>query len=181
MSCQGFTVAEIAPLDELVADIDLIGPELARVEVGLEARIRHYAFEESFAGEVIRLSPMLDPNKHTFRAEVAVANDERLLRPGMFVEVIVVVEQRPDVVVVPRDAIANRAGNPVAFVLDGQRVSEPEVSALGLGDDDQVQVLDGVARGRPGRGAGSGDLDRRLADPGRRQLNGRFAWPLERR
>ena len=143
---QNFTVAEIAPLDELVADIDLIGPELARVEVGLAARIRHYAFEESFTGEVIRLSPMLDPNKHTFRAEVAVANDERLLRPGMFVEVIVVVEQRSDVVVVPRDAIANRAGKRVAFVLDGQRVSRRDLR-LGLGDDDKVQVLDGVAEG----------------------------------
>ena len=142
----GFTVAEIAPLDELVADIDLIGPELARVEVGLAARIRHYAFEQSFEGEVIRLSPMLDPNKHTFRAEVAVANDERLLRPGMFVEVIVVVEQRPDVVVVPRDAIASRAGKSVAFVLDGQRVSRRDLR-LGLGDDDKVQVLDGVAEG----------------------------------
>lgn len=142
----GFTVAEIAPLDELVADIDLIGPELARVAVGLEARIRHYAFKESFAGEVIRLSPMLDPNKHTFRAEVAVANEEGLLRPGMFVEVIVVVEQRPDVVVVPRDAVVHRAGDPVAFVLDGQKVSQRKLR-LGLGDDDKVQVLDGVAEG----------------------------------
>ena len=142
----GFTVAEVAPLDELVADIDLIGPELARVQVGLAARIRHYAFEESFTGEVIRLSPMLDPNKHTFRAEVAVANAERLLRPGMFVEVVVVVEQRPDVVVVPRDAIANRAGKSVVFVLDGQQVSRRDIR-LGLGDDDKVQVLDGVAEG----------------------------------
>lgn len=142
----GFTVAEIAALDELVADIDLIGPELARVGVGLAARIRHYAFEESFAGEVIRLAPMLDPVKHTFRAEVSVANTERLLRPGMFVEVIVVVEQRPDVVVVSRDAVANRAGRPVAFVLDGQRVSRRDLR-LGLGDDDKVQVLEGVAEG----------------------------------
>ena len=142
----GFTVAEIAPLDELVADIDLIGPELARVEVGLVARIRHYAFEESFTGEVIRLSPVLDPNKHTFRAEVVVANDQRLLRPGMFVEVIVVVEQRPDVVVVPREAIANRAGRSVAFVLDGQRVSRRDLR-LGLGDDDKVQILEGVGEG----------------------------------
>jgi len=141
-----FRVAEIAPLDELVADIDLIGPELARVEVGLAARIRHYAFEESFIGEVIRLSPMLDPVKHTFRAEVSVANEKRLLRPGMFVEVIVVVEQRADVVVLSRDAIANRAGKSVAFVLDGQRVSRRDIR-LGLGDDDVVEVLDGVAVG----------------------------------
>ena len=142
----GFVVAEIAPVDELVADIDLIGPELARVEVGLAARIRHYAYEDLFAGEVIRLSPTLDPVKHTFRAEVSVANAERLLRPGMFVEVVVVVEQRADVVVVPRDAVANRAGRSVVFILDGQRVSRRNVR-LGLGDDDKVQVLEGVADG----------------------------------
>ena len=142
----GFVVAEIAPVDELVADIDLIGPELARVEVGLAARIRHYAYEDLFAGEVIRLSPTLDPVKHTFRAEVSVANAERLLRPGMFVEVVVVVEQRQDVVVVPRDAVANRAGRSVVFILDGQSVSRRNVR-LGLGDDDKVQVLEGVADG----------------------------------
>lgn len=143
----GFAVAEIAPLDELIADIDLIGPELGRVEVGLAARIRHYAFDDTlFAGEVIRLSPVLDPVKHTFRAEVTVANAERLLRPGMFVEVVLVVEQRQDVVVVPRDAIANRAGKTVVFAMDGQRVSRRDVR-LGLGDDDKVQVLDGVAVG----------------------------------
>ena len=143
----GFAVAEIAPLDELIADIDLIGPELGRVEVGLAARIRHYAFDDTlFPGEVIRLSPVLDPVKHTFRAEVTVDNAERLLRPGMFVEVVVVIEQRKDVVVVPRDAIANRAGNTVVFAMDGQRVKRREVR-LGLGDDDKVQVLDGVAEG----------------------------------
>ena len=143
----GSTVAEIAPLDELIADIDLIGPELARVQVGLSARVRHYAFDDVlFPGQVIRLSPVLDPVKHTFRAEVSVGNARGLLRPGMFVEVIVVVEQRADVVVVPREAVSNRGGRTVVFALDGQRVSRREVR-LGLGDDDKVQVLDGVAVG----------------------------------
>ena len=142
----GFVVAEIAPLDELIADIDLIGPELARVEVGLAARIRHYAFDELFPGEVIRLSPMLDPVKHTFRAEVTVANGDGKLRPGMFVEVVVVVEQRQDVVVVPREAVVNRAGRSVVFALDGMRVSRRNVR-IGLGDDDMIQVMDGVAEG----------------------------------
>ncbi|MYD98131.1 MAG: efflux RND transporter periplasmic adaptor subunit [Gammaproteobacteria bacterium] len=143
----GFSVAEIAPLDVLIADIDLIGPELGRVSVGLAARIRHYAFDDTlFDGEVIRLSPVLDPVKHTFRAEVTVANAERLLRPGMFVEVVIVIEQRQDVVVVSRDAVANRAGKTVVFAMDGQRVSRRDVR-LGLGDDDKVQVLDGVAVG----------------------------------
>ena len=143
----GFVVAEVAPLDELIADIDLIGPELARVHPGLKARIRHYAFlDVAMTGEVIRLSPTMDPVKHTFRAEVAVANDAGLLRPGMFVEVTVVVEQRADVSVVPRQAVASRGGKNVVFLLDGQRVNQREV-ALGLGDDDKVQVIDGLALG----------------------------------
>ena len=133
-------------MDELIADIDLIGPELAHVEVGLAARIRHYAFDELFPGEVIRISPILDPVKHTFRAEVSVANDEGMLRPGMFVEVVVVVEQRQDVLVVPRESVANRAGRSVVFALDGQRVSRRN-GRLGLGDDDIVQILEGVAEG----------------------------------
>lgn len=143
----GFVVAEVAPLDELIADIDLIGPELARVRPGLEARIRHYAFEDvAMTGEVIRLSPTMDPIKHTFRAEVAVGNDAMLLRPGMFVEVTVVVEQRADVNVVPRQSVAQRGGRNVVFLLDGQRVARRDVS-LGLGDDAQVQVLEGLNLG----------------------------------
>ena len=143
----GFAAAEIAPLDELIADVDLIGPELARVQPGLVARVRHYAFEDAkIDGKVIRLSPTMDPIKHTFRAEVAVDNDATLLRPGMFVEVTVVVEQRADVNVVPRQAVTNRGGKNVVFLLDGQRVSRRDVS-LGLGDDDQVQVSNGLALG----------------------------------
>ena len=143
----GFTVARIAPLTELVADIDLVGPELGRVREGLATRIRHYAFEgDDISGEVIRLAPSVDTNTHTFRAEVAVSNPKLLLRPGMFVEVTIIAEQRLDVPVVPRESVARRGGKTVVFVLTGQRVARRDIS-LGLGDDEQVEVLAGVAAG----------------------------------
>ena len=41
----GFEVARIAPIGRLVADIDLVGPELARVRPGQTVQIRHYAFD----------------------------------------------------------------------------------------------------------------------------------------
>lgn len=140
----GFVAAEIAALDQLIADVDLIGPELAKVRPGQTVRIRHYAFDATaLAGRVIRLSPTMDPVKRTFRAEVAVDNTAMTLRPGMFVEVTVVVERRPDVSVVPRQAVASRGGRDVVFLLDGQRVNRRDVR-LGLGDDEIVQVLDGL-------------------------------------
>ena len=95
---------------------------------------------------MLRLSPTLDPNRRTFRAEVAVDNETGLLRPGMFVEVAVLVEQRRDVNVVPRQAVASRGGRNVVFLLDGQRVSRREVR-LGLGDDAKVEIASGLAAG----------------------------------
>jgi HlyD family secretion protein len=40
----GQVVAQIAPLDPLVADVDLIGDDIALVRVGLEARARSHAW-----------------------------------------------------------------------------------------------------------------------------------------
>jgi membrane fusion protein (multidrug efflux system) len=143
----GFQVARIAPTGTLIADIDLVGPELSRVRPGQKGRVRHFAWEaRTFEGTVVRLSPEVDPQTHTFRAEVAVANDEGLLRPGMFVEVTLVVEQRADVPLVPREAVTERGGRRVVFLLDGQRVAEREV-VLGLGDDEVVEVVQGLVAG----------------------------------
>lgn len=143
----GFSVATIASLDQLIADINLIGPELSRVQPGQRVRIRHYAFDDlTVNAEVLRISPELDAQTHTFRAEVIIDNDQGLLRPGMFVEVAIITEQRVQVPVLPREAVTRRSSGNVVFLVDGQRAKQ-QLVRLGLGDDDKVQVLDGVITG----------------------------------
>ncbi|GIT38961.1 MAG: hypothetical protein Ct9H300mP8_01570 [Gammaproteobacteria bacterium] len=44
------------------------------------------------------------------------------------------------------DAVTERAGRDVVFVIDGQRARRQEVS-LGLGNDDWIEVVDGVSPG----------------------------------
>lgn len=140
----GFELARIGPVDMLVAEINLIGPDLSKIKIGQSTRIRHYAYRDVLhEGTVTHLSPTLDPTNHTFRAEVEVENENGLLRPGMYVEVFVILEQRVDVIVVPRSSVTQRSGNNIVFVLDGQRVRQREVQ-LGLGDDYKVQILEGV-------------------------------------
>jgi membrane fusion protein (multidrug efflux system) len=143
----GFEVALIAPTDHLVADVDLVGQDIARVSVGLSVRVKHFAWEgQDFPGKVIRLAPMIDPVTRALRAEVEVKNPDGKLRPGMFVEVEIIKEQRKDVPVVPREAVTDRGGKWVVFILKGQRVAMKEV-ALGLGDDDIVEIREGIAVG----------------------------------
>ena len=143
----GFEVAEIAPVETLIADIDLIGAEISRIKVGQETRIRHNAYENlRFPGRVLRLSPKIDPNTRTFRAEINVENYNRRLLPGMFVEVLVVVEKRSNVPVVPRQSVTRRGGNHVVFIVDGQRVSE-RIVTLGLSDASNHEIIEGLSIG----------------------------------
>ena len=143
----GFEVARIAPTDTLVADVDLVAQDISRVEEGLSARVRHYAWkDEVFTGRVARLDPVIDPVTRALRTEVEVLNPQGKLRPGMFVEVTIIREQRRDVPCVPREAVVNRGGKWVVFVLNGQRVNKKEV-ILGLGDDNIVEIQEGIAEG----------------------------------
>jgi RND family efflux transporter MFP subunit len=131
----------------LIADVDLIGDDIAAVRVGLDARARYHAWSDTpFAGRVLRLAPTVDQRTRALRAEVEIENTEQRLRPGMFVEVTLIGERRENVPVVPRTALADRGGRRVVFVLEGQRVAMREV-AVGLGDDVYVEVRRGVEAG----------------------------------
>jgi len=143
----GFVVAQVAPTGRLVADIDIVGSDVARIAEGLPVRVFHHAFgEREFSGRVERLSPAINELTRAMRAEVGIDNSDGLLRPGMFVEARVLIEHREGVAVVPREAVAERAGKRVVFVLQGRRVVRKEVE-LGLGDDRMVEVTAGVTLG----------------------------------
>lgn len=143
----GLLVAQIASLDVLEAYVDLIGPDLSRVKEGQSVRVSHYAFSDvDIVGEVVRLSPKVDPQTHTFQAVIEVDNQERVLRPGMFIQADIITEQRRDVPVVSYEAISRRGRDSVVFVLDGQRVERRTVQ-LGLADDDHQEVIEGVKPG----------------------------------
>ena len=145
---QGTDLAQIAPTDALVADVDLVGADVLRVRQGMGVRVRHHAWETGTvaSGVVQRLAPTLDPTTRALRAEVLVENPEGQLRPGMFVEVTIVAERRDEVTVVPREAVTERGGRKVVFVVRGQKVERREV-ALGFGDDQEVEILEGVESG----------------------------------
>jgi RND family efflux transporter MFP subunit len=143
----GQVIAQVAPTDPLVADVDLVGKDLARVALGTPARVRYHAFgARDFPGTLRRFAPAIDERTRALRAEVEVANGDGLLRPGMFVEVTLIVARHDDVPLLPREAVTVRGGQPVVFALGGQRALQRAVT-LGLGDDRIVEVTGGVQAG----------------------------------
>ncbi|OBP13485.1 hypothetical protein A5320_18220 [Rheinheimera sp. SA_1] len=143
----GQLIAEVASLDTVVADVDLVGKDIARVSPGFSVNVKYYAWKnQNFQGTVQRLHPTIDQQSRALKAEIAVKNPDHLLKPGMFVEVAIVANRRENVPVVPQQAVTRRGGREVVFVLNGQRVEQRYVE-LGLRSDNMVEVTRGVGNG----------------------------------
>ncbi|MGB8168291.1 MAG: HlyD family efflux transporter periplasmic adaptor subunit [Chthoniobacteraceae bacterium] len=97
---QGQVLFEVAPLDEMILEIDVPDREISRVETGLPVRFRLEAFAgEPWSGEVSKLHPQSEQRdgRNVFIAEVPVRNADRQLelRPGMRGRAVIRSDRRP--------------------------------------------------------------------------------------
>ena len=94
--------------------------ELARLTIGQEAEARIDAFPDRvFKTHVSRINPSIDPLSGTVRVLLDFDEaDKPLLRDAAFARVKLVMEVRPDVLLLPRDAILEEEGRKYVFLLD---------------------------------------------------------------
>lgn len=145
----GQLIAQIADLSSLEANIGLVSTERKKIEIGDPVRIRPSAAydEETYEGNLERILPLVDEQSHTYPVVVVVPNEDLSLQPRSFVEVEIIIEQRLQVPYVSHDSVKkNRNNHDVVFVVEGQRVQERRVR-LGLQDDENVEILEGVELG----------------------------------
>ena len=137
----------IVAMDTLKIRMPISERDMGRVRPGLHAQLRVDAYpEEVFTGQVQRLSPLIDPTSRSGEVEINIANPNHRLKPGMFAKVTLILEQRQDVVVIPRDALRLDAQGAAVFVVqDG--VAHLRRVATGLQTDTEVEILDALAPG----------------------------------
>lgn len=147
-----YTIVKASPL-RLRAEI----PESAAAEVrpgtGLSFTT-DAAPGQVFHAIVRQLNPAVDPRSRSLTAEARLVESDARLKPGMFVQVQVVVARQTPVVVVPKEAVYAVAGLTKIFVVRDGAVKEFRVepgAALG----DWMVVPDAI---RPGDRVATSDL-----------------------
>lgn len=122
--------------------------DMSLIRSGMPVDVSFDAFpERAFAGTVKRVYPSVDPSTRTFQVEVAVANPDEAVRPGMFARVGINVGEM-DNIVVPDRAIVKQtgSGNRYVYVLSNGHVSFNRVE-LGQRLDNAYELLGGVEDG----------------------------------
>ncbi len=147
----GAQLLSIVDFDTLVARVYVPEKELDRLRVGQDAEIVGKAAKGRHGvGQLRRIAPVVDASTGTVKLTIGlptelVGGDTGFL-PGMYAEVTLTTEIRPQAVLLPKQAMVYDEEQPFVFIADGDRVKRVQVT-LGLTDRDHAEVIDGVALG----------------------------------
>ena len=150
----GAAIVTLESLDPIYVDFRLPQDALSRVTVGQAVHITADAFPGSvFSGRVTSIDPEVDPSTRNFEVEARIANPQRRLKPGMFVDTAVESGAPQRYLTLPQTAISySPYGDTVFVVRPGAKAADdPTVEQvfvrLGPTRGDQVAVLHGLSAG----------------------------------
>ena len=144
----GTTLALIADLSTLIIIANVVESDVGKVKVGQEARVSVDAFVgRRFHGTVIHIPPQTEVEAGIahFKVKVAVPGDEarEFLRVGMTADIELLIDERPDVLKAPSEAVIQKKGKSYLKRADG---TEVEVQ-VGLDTGLDAEIVSGVAEG----------------------------------
>jgi RND family efflux transporter MFP subunit len=103
---------------------------------------------KTFVGPITFIYPHLDHMTRTAMVRVTLDNPKHELSPGMYATANIMTKPVTDAVWVPREAVIDTGTRQIAFVVMSQGHFEPRKVRMGvMGDDDRVQILEGLAPG----------------------------------
>jgi RND family efflux transporter MFP subunit len=148
----------IAPGTPLMTIVDIrtvlakVGvPERAvnKVAVGSVVDVTVESVRVTRKGRVESVGPAPDPRTKAYPVDIVIDNPSEDLKPGMFARIGLTLGVNENAVVIPRQAVVERLGNQVVYVVrpGDPAVVEERVVILGLVEGDLAEVLGGVTEG----------------------------------
>lgn len=141
------TLFTMADLSTVWVRADFPEQQAGRLKAGLTVEVRVSAYPDTtFRGVITYVGAVIDPATRTIMARAEVPNLDGRLRPEMFAEVLLVMDEQAGLTV-PRAAVQQMGNRQVAFVVQGPRRFESREVTLGQASSEYVQVITGLAAG----------------------------------
>jgi len=142
---------------EVVANV----PEsrIGQIKEGQSAAMQITAYPgQEFPGEVTSIAPQANQDTRTFEVKVTPTKGADLLRGGMYANVSILAEEKPNTLLAPRTAITTINDEPAVFVVKSDNTVEQRQVTTGLFDKDNIEILSGLKEGETVVTAGQASL-----------------------
>jgi membrane fusion protein, multidrug efflux system len=154
---EGDPIVSLQSIDPIFVNFSLPQQHLTQIRTGLTVRITFDALaDRAIEGKITAINPEVDAATRNIRVQATVANRQDLLRPGMFVNVAVVLPALENVLAVPATAVLYAPYSDSVFVVEKKQnqnngqpglVVRQQVVQLGEKRGDFVSVVSGLKAG----------------------------------
>jgi cobalt-zinc-cadmium efflux system membrane fusion protein len=152
------SIVTVADLGILRANFNVYEKDLASIKLGQKIIVKTIAYpDKEFEGQIVFVSPQIDPSTRAIKIRADVKNPEYLLRFGMFVTGMVLNTTSGEALVIPEEAAQEVNGQAVVFVPgpqdQGDFLIKPVKTGRKIGG--QIEVLEGLQEAESVVGKGS--------------------------
>ena len=154
---EGEAIVSLQSLDPIFVNFALPQQQLSSIKAGLAIRVTTDALPgELIQGKITAINPQVDAATRNIRVQATVANADERLRPGMYVNVAVVLPGREKVLAIPATAVLYAPYSDSVFIVEDPTEPNPDrpvkvvrqqFTQLGEKHGDFVAVKSGLKEG----------------------------------
>jgi cobalt-zinc-cadmium efflux system membrane fusion protein len=143
---------------------DIYERDIAKIRIGQEVEATVPAYPgETFKGKISFISDVLNEETRTITVRSEVENREYKLKPGMFVNINILLNHQSKTLVLPLEAVLDEGDDHIVFLkVDGKYI--PRIIKTGIRNNGLVEVLAGVEEGAEVVTIGNFQLKSKLYD-----------------
>jgi membrane fusion protein (multidrug efflux system) len=152
----GMPIVPLQSLDPVFVNFSVPQQELHHVPVGAEVRVTSEGLEKTaLTGKITAVDSVVDPSTRNLQVQATFANPSLALRPGMFVDTEVLLQDGSMVIPIPSSSIQYAPYGDSVFVVEQVKGHDgksylgvrQQFVKLGPGRGDQRAVLSGIKAG----------------------------------
>jgi RND family efflux transporter MFP subunit len=137
-------IISVIELQPITAVIYATEKEYFRIQPGQEVAVTSSAFpDREFQGTVTRVAPLLQEASRQARVEIDINNEDRTLKPGMFVNAAIEFAHRDKAILVPYSSLVQRDNQSGVFIADTEnKKAYFKPVKVGIIEGETAEVLD---------------------------------------
>jgi len=148
---EGVDLVNVEDVSSMKADFRVPEQVSGRLRMGQSVNLESDAYVgQRFPARVTAIDPSVDAAGRSVLMRAVLKDSSQRLKPGMFVRVRLVLETKPNAIVIPEESIVTQQGRLIIFkVVDGKAVAAPVKTGLRTTVDGKavVEVVEGLSAG----------------------------------
>ncbi len=146
MAAAGSAIVTVMDVSAVIAKAHIPQADAALLKIGDKGTMTVPGLDAPVDGTVTVVSPALDPNSTTVEVWLEAKNPKQQLKPGTSVQLSLTAKTVKDALVVPASAVVTAAdGSPAVMIAGADGKAHQKTVKLGIRQDDDVQILEGVS------------------------------------